>query len=184
MLKHFLSMFFFSTIFIVMFVNVFIFSGATLPMEVQYDSFAHENIQDTYFGFSSLIQFFESFAHDGYINASLKAFEVAWGMVKTFSIDSFVTMFKNLEEVSHQNSFGLVIAALFSGLLNIIITGLVQPVVYVIAVLGVIIALIIFIFALLSKLAQLFTGYYNIPMRELFESSGYIFINTFQLFLK
>ena len=160
MVWRFLSCFFWFSLSLILFVNLFQYSGATLPFgnELGFEG----NYENTVFGFSSIFTFVETIGSDKNIDNALTIFKTAVGIVQKFSIDEIVLKLEELQNVGHD--FGKTIVAMITFIFTLFIDILVLPFVVVISLVLIIISIIMFAFNLLEILAKFLLGGYNLPI--------------------
>ena len=161
MVRHFLGTLFFSFIFVVIFVNLFQFSGATPPFEVYGSVVDDVPVQFRgIFGFTSIFTFVEEIGTNKNIALALDWFNWGVKLVQKYSIDQFSSLYSDMRDVDI-NNVALVISLLINSVTNIMFYGLVLPIVFITGAFMIFLSIVMFLWEIIGILVLFLLGKYN-----------------------
>ena len=155
MVRHFLGALFWSFIGLVVFVNLFQFSGAELPFEMPWGEY--ELPPDSVFGFTSIFNFMHTLADDELVNTGLSWIRTGSSLIKQFTVDEVVSMFVNVRNAPD----GLNWLMLLASILTILVFGLIYPLIDFVAVFIILLGVLMFLWQIVSIFLKFLLGYYN-----------------------
>lgn len=165
MIRHFLGALFWSLVTLMIFINVFQFSGAVNPFEGYWNDYGLD-ATNSYFGFSSLIGFFTDLGDNSTTENSLHLLGVSVKLVATLSIDTLVYTFNTMSDNFNNPNFFEGILLIFVLVFVFFTEFLVLPVYLVGFVLVLIVVVLNFLFTFVTYLFKLMGGYYNVPLNS------------------
>lgn len=162
MIRHTLGIFFTSFIGICIFVNLYQFSGAIMPFELPFDS-NPTDYQHSFFGISSIITFFQNLGNDSGISTAIAFMNTGIKVTQTFSVDTIVQVFDNINEIIKSNP-ALLVVYIVAAIFNIIKDILMLPIAGIVTIICLFVGLFTFIWQLLTYFFKFVVGYYNVPL--------------------
>ena len=168
MTRHFLHVFFGIFIEVTLFINLYIFSGATSAFFN--DTWSGVDVSNTYFGFSSIIKWFQDLGSNKALDAANEYLNISIKVVKTMSIDWLSKMVLNLIESAEKYNTAQTVGNYFeiigrTILLLLSFAGSFMLLPFtVLGALGVAtLGIVSWLFYITKSISYLFMGYYNIP---------------------
>lgn len=159
MIWHFLKLTFFGTISLIIFVNVWQYSGAILPFDSALENDFNNN---TFFGFSSIFTFMSNIGNDKDIANGFLIIKTGIGMIQDWSIDHIVSTFNGIRTHLDAGNNWFAIVEVVVGFIWIFIDSIIMPFITIFSLIIIIIGIVLFAFSFLSVFAKFLLGGYNI----------------------
>lgn len=158
MVRHFLGTLFFGFIVFALFVNLYQFSGALMPFEMNGIS-SQVPASDSIFGFTSIFNFITDLSSSTDIQAAIKCITAGVKVIQWFTIDKVVDVFESATSLVKPT--GIDALKLFISFIGVFFWGLLTPFTFLFGAVAILIGVFLFAWQLVAILVRFLYGYYN-----------------------